>query len=553
MLSVIVYGRNDNYGYNLHKRVALSINCMAEMLDAVDDEILFVDYNTPDDHPTCPEAIRDTLTARALRLLRIFRVRPAQHQRFRNRTHLMALEPIARNVALRRSNPDNRWILSTNTDMIFVPRDDRALGDSVSDLAPALYHLPRFEVPETLWEGLDRMDPCGSIAEIGRWGSDLHLNEIVLGSSTVLYDGPGDFQLAPRSDLFGIDGFDERMLLGWHVDSNLARRLGFLHGPPRSVVDRLFGYHCDHTRQVTPAHRHDRVQNDWVRFVDGLTEPTIPEQTSSWGLGSEPIEEIRLADDRGHYVGALRSAIGEAMQAPTEIAYNTASYDKVGYDSRHVVPFLVDALSCYERSTVVGWIGVEPALLDRFALAWRELGFTGDLLLPDEASWLPAEAASGCRRTPMTEIARAAGVLVIDFGPRPVGAAAPAPEPVQDRVVAWFEHLVAAERERLSGVGSLPRRFVVVNAVHGRFESIVQESIGAAAAPIATRMRQGFVLPKPSIVRDILQAPSEHARPEVLVLRLRRRAGRIVRRHAVLSPIDRWWRRWRDRKLQEVK
>ncbi|MDA8425320.1 MAG: hypothetical protein M0Z80_04220 [Treponema sp.] len=286
MLSVIVYGRNDNYGYNLHKRVALSINCMAEMLDAVDDEILFVDYNTPDDHPTCPEAIRDTLTARALRLLRIFRVRPAQHQRFRNRTHLMALEPIARNVALRRSNPDNRWILSTNTDMIFVPRDDRALGDSVSDLAPALYHLPRFEVPETLWEGLDRMDPCGSIAEIGRWGSDLHLNEIVLGSSTVLYDGPGDFQLAPRSDLFGIDGFDERMLLGWHVDSNLARRLGFLHGPPRSVVDRLFGYHCDHTRQVTPAHRHDRVQNDSVRFVDGLTEPTIPEQASNWGLAS---------------------------------------------------------------------------------------------------------------------------------------------------------------------------------------------------------------------------------------------------------------------------
>ena len=553
MLSVIVYGRNDNYGYNLHKRVALSINCMAEVLDAAGDEILFVDYNTPDDHPTCLEAIRDTLTARARRLLRIFRVRPAQHQRFRNRTHLVALEPIARNVALRRSNPDNRWILSTNTDMIFVPRDGRALGDSVSDLDPALYHLPRFEVPETLWEGLDRMDPSGSIAEIGRWGSDLHLNEIVLGSSTVLYDGPGDFQLAPRSDLFGIDGFDERMLLGWHVDSNLARRLGFLHGPPRSVVDRLFGYHCDHTRQVTPAHRHDRVQNDWVRFVDGLTEPTIPEQASNWGLASEPIEEIRLAHDRGHYVGALRSAIGEAMQAPSEIAYNSASYDKVGYDSRHVVPFLVDALSCYERSTVVGWIGVEPALLDRFVLAWRDLGFTGDLLVPNESTWLPAKAASGWRRVPVTEIARAAGVLVIDFGPRPVGAAPPVPEPVQDHVVAWFEYLVAAERDRRSGGGSLPRRFVVVNAMHGRFESIVQDNIGAAAAPIATRMRQGFVLPKPSLVRDIIKAPSEHARPEVLVLWLRRRAGRIVRRHAVLSPIDRWWRGWRDRNLQEVK
>ncbi|MGH7102386.1 MAG: hypothetical protein ACREFJ_08310, partial [Acetobacteraceae bacterium] len=80
MLSIILYGRNDSYGYNLHKRAALSLNCMAELLGADGDEILFVDYNTPDDYPTFPEAIRDTLTARARRLLRIFRVRPARHR-----------------------------------------------------------------------------------------------------------------------------------------------------------------------------------------------------------------------------------------------------------------------------------------------------------------------------------------------------------------------------------------------------------------------------------------------------------------------------------------
>ena len=32
MLSVILYGRNDSYGYNLHKRAAISLNCIAEML-----------------------------------------------------------------------------------------------------------------------------------------------------------------------------------------------------------------------------------------------------------------------------------------------------------------------------------------------------------------------------------------------------------------------------------------------------------------------------------------------------------------------------------------
>jgi hypothetical protein len=62
MISIVLYGRNDSYGYNLHKRAALSFNCMAELLTDENDEILFVDYNTPDDFPTFPEAIQDTLT-----------------------------------------------------------------------------------------------------------------------------------------------------------------------------------------------------------------------------------------------------------------------------------------------------------------------------------------------------------------------------------------------------------------------------------------------------------------------------------------------------------
>ena len=65
MFSVIVYGRNDTHGYNLHKRAAISFNAIAEVMSDPDDEILFVDYNTPDDHPTFPEAIHDTLTDKA--------------------------------------------------------------------------------------------------------------------------------------------------------------------------------------------------------------------------------------------------------------------------------------------------------------------------------------------------------------------------------------------------------------------------------------------------------------------------------------------------------
>ncbi len=157
---------------------------------------------------------------------------------FARQTHLECLEPIARNVGIRRSNPKNRWILSTNTDMVFVPRRGKSLSEIVDETCrDAYYHSPRFEVPETLWESVDRMNARATIEAFGSWGRELHLNEIVYAfHPDVRYDGPGDFQLMLREDLFRMHGFHESMLLGWHVDSNIARRLALL----RSIRRR----HC---------------------------------------------------------------------------------------------------------------------------------------------------------------------------------------------------------------------------------------------------------------------------------------------------------------------
>ncbi|MFX8782213.1 hypothetical protein ABTM76_20365, partial [Acinetobacter baumannii] len=76
-----------------------------------------------------------------------------------------------------------------------------------------------------LWERLDRRDPKGALKDIAASAPRFHLDEIVYGGYDNLYEAPGDFQLFLRDDLFGIDGFDERMILGWHVDSNIARRM----------------------------------------------------------------------------------------------------------------------------------------------------------------------------------------------------------------------------------------------------------------------------------------------------------------------------------------
>ena len=67
--------------------------------------------------------------------MRIFRVGPEQHAQLKNKTHLGALESQSRNIALRRSNPKNRWILYTNTDMLLTSRNPK---ESLSDILGAL-------------------------------------------------------------------------------------------------------------------------------------------------------------------------------------------------------------------------------------------------------------------------------------------------------------------------------------------------------------------------------------------------------------------------------
>ena len=496
MISVVVYGRNDNHGYNLHKRAALSLNCIAEVLTNEQDEILFVDCNTPDDFPTFPEAIKDILTARSRSLLRILRVRPKHDQRFRDCTHLLALEPVARNVAVRRSNPANRWILSTNTDMIFVPRSGRSLSEIAADLQDGFYHLPRFEVPESLWESLDRMDPSGAIATIGAWGRTFHLNEVVhVREPWLKFDSPGDFQLMLRSDLMTISGFHEGMLLGWHVDANIARRLHLLHGRTGDLLDDIFGYHCDHTRQVTPTHRADSVQNDIVRFSDQVTQPALPEQAETWGLAGQTIDELAAESTSVSYVSGLRSVITQEMSEPSHVSYSAATYDHVTYDVPHALPFLTDIFASYSRGIQIGWYGSRYDLLAGFTEASRRMGFTEPVLVTAGATWLGEFLPPGCVWTAAGELELRADVFVFDCGllsSDPTDAADQA-HLVSLFLARGFRRAVRAEKARLAQPDAMPRRFIGVNAIHNRFESLITTHIGIARSPMASRIRQGFV------------------------------------------------------------
>ncbi|MGC2596017.1 MAG: hypothetical protein WA347_07035 [Rhabdochlamydiaceae bacterium] len=380
MLSVILYGRNDDHGYNYPKRIATSLNCIATMLSDPQDEILFADYNSSDELPTVVEAIQDTLTDRARDLLRILRIRPAHHQQYLGKTSLPLLESVARNAAIRRSNPANKWILSTNNDMIFVPvHPHECLTSVVSELPDGFYTLPRFELPERFWEqSLERSHPEKNISFLRAQERRLHLNMVVRMEGFLKYDNPGDFQLMLRKDIFQIRGFDERMLKKWHIDSNLCKRMSLLYGAQSQALieEQIMAFHCNHMQKGSESH-HLHAENDWNIFVNNpAITAVLPSQ--NWGLLDETIEEIDL--DNKAQIDAIAPVLEPGKEE--HFLIHLDSFNRLTYSSSRIFVYLVDHLYHLPKSTIIAYVGYNQKLLQMLTAYLDTIQFTGKILCP---------------------------------------------------------------------------------------------------------------------------------------------------------------------------
>jgi hypothetical protein len=504
MISVILYGRNDSYGYNLHKRGAISLNCIAALLSDPDDEILFVDCNTSNELPTFVEAIYDTLTPRAKALLRVFRVRPELHKRLvGGYTHLMVVEPPPRNIALRRSNPRNHWILNTNTDILLVPRAGfRDLTEVARGLPDGLYTLPRFELPEALWETFPRSDPDAILQACRDLGPRLHLDEVTLSFPESRFDQVGDFMLSPRQALWDIHGFDERMIHGWHCDSNVCKRLYLYYGGrTESLAERLKGYHCDHTRVQTGMHQFDmKLDNNVPAGGFSLEDPYARHQAETWGLPDEPIEELSFASDpQARFVTAVERTLG----APQESYYQSDAVgirNFVSVQAEHVLPYLANDLTVFTRSARFAYVGNHPRMLSLTARCVAELGFAAPLEYAAAllTSGAPPENAGAIDAVPLPETLLANyDLLIFDLS---LDAAGLNGKPAE-RVTDWPRHLryslgaVARCLEacaELAGAGAtrVPD-VIVINANHHIFRNFVNQFLLLTFTPFATHVRKG--------------------------------------------------------------
>jgi hypothetical protein len=386
MISIVTYGRNDNYGFNLPKRTALGFNCLAEVLSN-DDEIIFVDYNTPDHLPTLPESIWDTLTDKALSLIKVIRISHDLHEKCKADSPLPILENVSRNAAIARSNPQNHWILSTNPDVLLVLASPwRNLAELLKDLPDSFYEMPRFDIPESVWSSFCRTDPTANMAAARDW---LSSHKAAVAETVpdwrfqkyLLFDAPGDFQLAPRSYFLQLRGFDESMNKYLHSDSNLAKRMWLLNGGRTDhLLGKLWVLHQDHYLSGEWAKNIGTiVHNDLHENV--LHQEKIEANDENWGLKAIPLPVFSLC----HKVQTQRIAHSDPSGSANVDLLLTREPDwgiqpvhrLSHYDPAIITLYLRENLQLTSPRSLVAYIGQSSSTLDCVRRIWGEVSPLG--------------------------------------------------------------------------------------------------------------------------------------------------------------------------------
>ena len=324
--------------------------------------------------------------------------------------------------------------------------------------------------------------------------------------------------------MFAIHGFDESMILGWHCDSNLAARLALYRGRVDTLIDKVFGYHCDHTR-VAAANNKGRAtrMNDQDQFIWNVASPYVPGQAETWGWPDVEIEELRL--DRDTAYQRFTSGLAKAIE-PATVPFTTSSlewqlFEDLTYDLPHTLPFVCDQVVTFPARPRSCWSLTRADFVSGFAKAWKGMGFTGPILIPQECEGLPSDL-EGVERAPFADQLGKADLFIFEFGL----ATQTATEPVRggrsmaplDRkrlkvIERLFKRAAATEAETRPAARRVPRRFIGVNVIYNKFWTTFTDYVGANINPFCSQVlaglpredefdeRQGAALPGPS--RDL--------------------------------------------------
>ena len=123
--------------------------------------------------------------------------------------------------------------------------------------------------------------------------------------------------------------------------------------------------------------------------------------------------------DRETSYERFTAGLGLAIKPATVPFTNTSCewhlFDDLTYDLMHTLPFVCDQVLTYPRTTAIMLAATRPAFVESFATAWRGMGFTGPILVPQECEGLPA-GLPGVTSGPFGDLVKKTDLFVFEFG-----------------------------------------------------------------------------------------------------------------------------------------
>jgi len=151
-LSFVAISRNDNHGGDMTKRMQIFVSCLMEQTrrHRLPAELVLVEWNPPPERPPLAEELRWPDSG-GFCPVRIIRVPPEIHRRFKHSDKLPLFQMIGKNVGIRRARAP--FVLCTNVDVIFSEELMEFLAKR--ELEPrVMYRVNRIDVASDIPSGL---------------------------------------------------------------------------------------------------------------------------------------------------------------------------------------------------------------------------------------------------------------------------------------------------------------------------------------------------------------------------------------------------------------
>jgi hypothetical protein len=234
MISIVIVGRNDNYGGDFEGRLFATTryNLDAFAKRGIAHELIFVEWNPLPDRPLLSHKL-----AAAFDQARCIVVDGAVHRHVSRNRHIAVFEYHAKNVGAWRAQ--GRWLLLTNPDNYFGRNTLDFLERGGFD-PDTLYRTGRIGISDP--SALDDPGLCDSDPD----------------APPPYYFASGDFIFCSKSLFDRVGGFREDLAFtNTHKDSVFCRAAFDLTGQARKIGNT---YHLQHMRD---DHKKRRLQYDW--------------------------------------------------------------------------------------------------------------------------------------------------------------------------------------------------------------------------------------------------------------------------------------------------